>query len=473
MSHASRTRRVCLPVLTPSAHPLLGPWALGLWLALGPRLGHGAPDGAPPQAPTRAPLAAAAPAVTPDALVAAALRHHPALAAARAGVRAARAHVGGADAWPWPRLQIAAAPLPIETRNGPAWASVGVAWPLPWPSERAAQRGLAEGRAAEARAATDLARLAVARAVRQAAVDLWAIEALARLNARHLALADRLIELAQARLAAGANVQSDLLEAQVARARLADDGIDLAQHTGLRRAAVNSLIGQPLSAPLGPIAAPAVRPTEAAEALMARARAVHPALARAAAAQRTARSQRAVADRAGWPQLTPGLNYTFIGTADPPAMNSDPGRQALQLTLGLTLPLWQTAPDAAAEAARAAEAAAEAAHDEAERQQLLAVLTQHVTATSAARRVALYTDRVLPLAREVAELREARYSAGESRFSGLLDAQRALIGHEQAQIQAQAEFGRALADLQWAVGEPVADTPPTDSGHAAPRQDAP
>jgi cobalt-zinc-cadmium efflux system outer membrane protein len=129
---------------------------------------------------------------------------------------------------------------------------------------------------------------------------------------------------------------------------------------------------------------------------------------------------------------------------------------------GASLPLWTGAVDAETRAARAAVAAAERTQDDRRRLLALEVLERHVAVETALRRLALYNDAVLPLARQGAELREAAYAAGRGRFTDLLDAERILLRAELDRVRAMATVALALADLQRAVGKPEPE------GHNAP-----
>ncbi len=405
------------------------------------------------------PLLAAPPASQPtldvEAAVAHALQNNPRVAAAERAARAAGATVDAVGAWPEPTLRVTASPLPIETRNGPAWAAAALAWPLPWAGELDAATEGAAAQAEAARLRVAEVRLAVAREVRLACADLRLVEAEQAINARTADLVRRFVELAQTRLAVGRGSQNDVLTAQVELARLSNQALDLAQQRVTRAAALNLALGQPPATPVPAVAPPATPAAEALDDLLAWMRAHHPTLARFDADIAARRAALRQADYAGVPRFDVGVAYTYVGEPHHDG-GADPGRDALALTAGVRLPLWAGSYDARVDAAAHAVGAEEARRQDAEQMAAYQVIENHVRAETALRQARLLESTVLPLARQSVAVLEEAYAADRAGFLQLLDAERALERFELEHARARAAVEARLADLRHAVGRPPA-----------------
>ncbi len=403
---------------------------------------------------TPAPDALSGPApVTLDALLAYAAEHAPRQRAAAARVELARQTARGADVWPEPRLMIGVDPLPIETRNGPAWGRASLTQPLPWTDTLAARRDAADAAtraAAEQTAVIALdVRFETARALARlrASRDEQAVVAeLIELNRMLLRSAEDKLGVARAR-------HADVIAARIELARLETVALDVAQQGLTRQAELNAAIGRSTRAPVGPLA-----PTDSGAASLDRlleSAADHPTLAANAARIEAARARLRAAATAGRPQLSVGLGYTLIGTPEG-AMAPAAGRDALSVQMGVTLPLWggeaYTGAEAAAEAAiRLEESARDAAAD------VIAwrIVEQTVAAETALRRLRLYRDTALPLADERLAVLTAAYASGEVPFERVLDAEKQKERYATAAIRAAEAFAIARAALAHAVGRPL------------------
>ncbi|MCA9538233.1 MAG: TolC family protein [Myxococcales bacterium] len=406
-------------------------------------------------APPAEPAFAGAETLTLDAVVDFSRRHNPRLLALRQHLARARATAEATAPWPEPMLTLSASPLPVVTRNGPAWGSAMLSQPLPWLQSLDAAREAATADATQRAAQLDEAELEVAFAVRRAYHALHLARAEAAVIDEVRTLARRTIELAQARLAVDLARQTDVLRAQVELARLDNLALDLAAQQRTRRAELNTLLGRGPEAPLPPTEPPADKDApETIDALLERGRARHPALAARDAAIEAARARLRAAQTLDRPKFTVGVGYTLIGEADNPAMTPESGRDAVMLQVGAPLPVFGQAPHAAAE--RAAELdieAAQADRRDEETRRVYQILEAHIAVETAHRGVRLYTETVLPLAHQTVDVLEAAYAVGQVGFLDVLDAERALERYGLEAAQARAELGVRLAALAWAVGD--------------------
>jgi len=331
--------------------------------------------------------------------------------------------------------------------------------PLPWLGELDAKVAGAQARARAAVEARRVVELEVARAVRHACFALWGAGAELQINERSAGIMRRFVELAQGRLAVGKAAQTDVLLAQVELARLENDALDLRQSLVTRRAALNTLLGRPPTEALPPPAAPEPRGTDALDSLVAWATENHPALARQAAVIEATREKLRAVDYLDHPRMWAGVGYTFVAESDAPASATN-GRDAVMLRFGTTLPVWGGRYSAAESSAREAVGAARAGREAIEDMQVFRVIEQHTNVETALRRVRLFEQAVLPLARQTLQVLEEAYGAGRGGFLELLKAERALERFELQHTRALAGFEMRLADLALAVGRPVSKGEP-------------
>jgi outer membrane protein TolC len=83
-------------------------------------------------------------------------------------------------------------------------------------------------------------------------------------------------------------------------------------------------------------------------------------------------------------------------------------------------------------------------------------IKQALAETAAAQQFAsLYQDSLAPQAEATLHAAVVAYENNQTDFLNLLDSQMAVIDIELARLQAQADFNKSLADLEFATGAPV------------------
>lgn len=351
----------------------------------------------------RAALALAAPAAhaqsdaswTRDDLVRAALAD-PSFDAFEARADAATSRsTAAAHARPPLVLDAQVAALPIETRQGAQWWSIGAAQRLPNRAARDAGRDAFEATATAALEARDAALIERAWRIDQTLVAIARAEA-------HIALIDDRIALldAQHRWAADVTAHlggdagidtSGLTRLALRHAILADRRQALREQVAAHHATLRALTGQnvravadgPWTAPDGPEFTAHTMPAPLGHEPMERSLLAQ---ARAAEARATAAD---VSDR-----VTPTLSLRWSGIVAYDMPGAEPGRDALML--GVALPIPTTA------RARLAEASAARADADAARQQALAHGIEHDAAWDAS--VVRWNDALARLERAETEL---------------------------------------------------------------------
>ncbi len=380
-------------------------------------------------------------------LVAAAREHHPALRVAAADTALARAEADQARRWPDPELDLSAglARARDDHERTPVGA-VALRQPIDWPQQRRGRRGEAEAGGASATARRALAELEVEAEVREAAHDLMHQREAVAMAREAEAIAQRLMHLVAARVAAGENPRADLLRVQVEAERAA-------QVTTERDLGATSAAGR-VRAATG-LAIDGERPRlddrhghELDHDALIAAADRHPrlALSVAALARAEARIARAAASR--WPRAAIGA-YAERGDD-----TDDVG-----LSLSLTLPLWDGGRGEAA-IARAELARAHAEHDAEQAAIARDLEVAWLGYRAASERATRLVERIAPTAQEALRLAMRAYEAGETSLLDVIDVRRTAQEARAAAADAAHEVHGAAIHAQHIAGSFTADTPP-------------
>ena len=392
-----------------------------------------------------------------------ALRSSPELQRLRALVDVERARVPQAGALPDPELSLgvqrraamdvvvpnpvmADMPLMGSTPIGTEY-SLMATQAFPWPGKRRGRENLA--RAGLARSEAEILR---------ATMDLEAqlqegLSVLLRVRAEQGLLADQDILWAEAEALAkqccelGTGTQADLLQAMMARARLAQRKLELEAQEDLQREALNRLAGRPLDAPL-----------DLPESLDRLARPVAPAAAEAGADARRRSPEWAL----GLQDLQSSSHSVALGRMDlrpdfrvTAGAMKEPGMgTGWKAEVGMALPIFSgrkqgqvvTMRQAELGAARAAQTGLERSLDQS--------LSERLRAWSLAeRQLKLYEEALLPQGELALRSLMGQYEAGKVTFQAVLDSLNGRLKDRQGRLDALARLhGLAIAQQRVALG---------------------
>ena len=412
-----------------------------------------------------------------------ALERNPGIRAGFAHARAAARKAPQVASLPDPTAEATAFLAPPETRVGPQRLMLGYSQPLPW----LPKLGLREEAAVHAAAALEhgvqAERLRLVTEVRRLYHELAFLDSsrqTAEIFLEHLIQHE---ELAQARYATGVgSTQAALkLQAEITRAERALVDLDLSE--AALRARLNSLRDRPASAPVARSSLPAELEEAALEAgepawpsadadpsagastarrysLVAAARSSRPELQAAGAGLARTETLERLARMAYKPDFNVGVTYTLVTPRDDEAARllvpAGNGNDVFGVRGGVTLPLRRRSRAAAVQEAldlrshavderRAAELAVETEVGD---------LTQRLPL--AWRRLRLLEDLLVVQAEEALESAEAGYIAGSLDTLDLFDAEHVLFEAQTATDRARADYLIGLAELEGAVGRPLA-----------------
>ncbi len=387
-----------------------------------------------------------------------AIKNNPGARAAFERWRSARFQISRAGRLPEPSVSVGYYLRSVETKVGPQQYKVGVSQTFPWPTKLSAGEDAATERARAAAIGVDASVLAIRSKVAESYWTLWLVNEEHRLKSEHDAVLEALAGAVRGRLQIGTATLADLNQVDLAIARHHDHR---GQHQQAARKASAGLLGT-----LGAHASATILrvrdspqaglPVISTEELAKQSR-QHPRVAGplrlAASEMQRARSE--AADR--YPRFKTGLS--LIGTGEATAVGvEDSGKDALVVSVGLSLPLWAGSYSDAEQAARATSRA----HVATAEANLLQVETWLATALSnvqdAQRRITLYQKTLVPQAQATFEAVLGGYQSGASTIAAVLIAQRDLIELQIEDVKARADHAQAWALLEFVVGQEVAST---------------
>lgn len=391
------------------------------------------------------------PGVTVDELLALARQVSPDLAAARLDADAAAARASAAGALDDPIVRLEAQDIDRRRgsvqptgRIGALFYRVEQDFPL-W-GKRDLRRDIGASEALNARERGRMVALELAARVKLAfAQHYQAVEAL-RINTSLDGLLRTLSAAAQIRLGQSLGAQTDILQADAERTRLAMERSDLERDRAVAKARLNSLLDRPITAALAaPVSLGKPSPLFAAplETLLARMEAANPELSAERATRSAAAGERRLADKAWYPDITVGGSVVQrSGTVT--------GYEAM---VGVRVPLQWGVKDAAQREATAKLGAAEA-RIRGVAARARGELAQAWEGLRAADRTEQLLDRRL-LPQTDAAWRSALfdYQAGRGEFALLLEAERRVQQARLDLLRARVEQRVMLAEIERIVGE--------------------
>ena len=377
-----------------------------------------------------------------------ALAGNPGLQASFDRWEAALQRVPQAQSLPAPRLTFASYLADVETRVGPMQGRIGLAQPFPWFGKRAAAASAAEHLASAAGREVEAQRLEVVHRVRDTWYELGWLARAVGITERHKILLLGWEEVARSHFESGRGTFADVIRAQVELGTLENRVQtlrDLQRPTAARlNAALGRLPDAPLPAP--PTSLPSAHPVNGA-ALSAGLVETSPNLLAQRHRIEAAEQSLVLAEKAFWPDFSIGADYTFIGSADNPAVSGS-GDDAFAVSLGIELPIWRSSYRAGE---REAQAQLAGAHRmlESETLELSSSLELALfELRDAGRRIELFRNTLIPKGEESVASIDAGYRTGDQGFLDLLDAERVLLEFQLQTVRAEADSAQALAKIE-------------------------
>jgi outer membrane protein TolC len=391
---------------------------------------------------------------TLQSYVAEVLAKNPSLRARAQRREAARQEVEAAGRWPDPRVTVMLDRVPSNSMSAqtmPPMIQYGVQQMVPWPGKLGFMKEAAEAATAQAASDIDTRRLELALEAKRA---YWMLVLNAKRRAVNRAnrnVAATLADATLGRYGAGIGGHHDVSRAQVEVTALDVQLVDLEGERASTVAMINALRNEPTDAPFPDPSPTLSAPMRLDRAQLAeRALAARPELRGMRAMQSEAVAMASLERRERYPDVMGGLWYNqMIGMPDSGGA-----------MVGATLPIFGYAQRShrAASFDRRADSAAE--DQNAMRAMIRFEIADAIVGVeTASRQVDLVSNVALPRARESFQASLAGYGSGAADIVGVLDARRSLHQAELALAEAEIRREVAIAQLERAIGGPIAGAP--------------
>lgn len=293
--------------------------------------------------------------------------------------------------------------------------------------------------------------LQTAYAVKRAWYQLYFLDDRLRIQREMLTLVGNLEQIARARFEAGRVSLRDVLRAQIEQERLRTELANLEDSRRPLLTQLKAALGLPADQPDPPVPRQ-FEPTPldfSPDQLWATALARTPRLKQMEAEVRLAEAGIRLAHQSRRPDFNAGLEADLKAA---PVM--------WRPSLGVTLPIWRDKIAAEIAAAQARKGAAQARLSAEQIQLAVELADKSFLYREATRNLALLTEALLPRAWQALDAARAGYSMGQTEFINLLEAERALLELQLAEVDARLQRELALSELSLLiVGLMPPDTP--------------
>ena len=400
-------------------------------------------------------------AAAPDlrAYVLAAVERNPAILESHARFRAARQLVPQVTALPDPVLSFTQALRSVETRVGPQLNSVTLTQTFPWFGTLKLRGQVALLEATALYHEYEAARQHVAAQAKHTYYDLAYVDAALDLAREEQSLLAHYETLARARYATGAGLQQAVIRLQAEIARVVDRRHLLERQRATLAARLNTLRDLPPEKPV-PVVPRPTRPAVNLDRthLQLLGESYRHELRAARALIEGSEKSIELARRSSRPDFTASVGVTNVGRRTSPAglpLPPDNGRNAVTVSLGVSLPLWGAKYRAGVEQA-GDQMHAHTRHRAAARNAMeLEVEEAVVRLESLDRQIDLLDTVLIPQTEEALRATETAYETGRLGVLELLDGERTLIDIRSMRARYLSDLLIALAALERAIGTRV------------------
>ena len=389
--------------------------------------------------------------------VAEALGRTPAVLESQARYRAARERVPQVTALPDPVLSFTQGLRSLETRVGPQTNAVTLSQDFPWIGTLDLRGRVALEQAAAQYHLHQAQRRDIVAQVKEAFYELAYIDAALGLAHEERLLLEHYETLARTRYATGQGLQQAVIKLHAEITHIINRQHQLDRQRLTRAAHLNALRDRPAEDPVASIRPLTRPPVDVDRAQLYELGDRHRQELQAAAALiRGSERSIELARKRARPSFTASVGVLNVGRRDDPAGVTlpppDNGRNAVSVSLGVSLPLWRGKYRAGVEQA-AAELLAHRHQRAAARNAMeMAVHDAVVHLETLDRQVDLLDTVLIPQTEEALRATEAAYETGQLAVLDLLDSERMLIEIRLMRARYVSDSLIALGDLERAVG---------------------
>ncbi len=391
---------------------------------------------------------------------------NPGLKAFASRYEAARERTAQSRALPDPVFQVTHFVESVQTRTGPQESALSLSQRIPW-FGKLDQRGVDATAAAEAVwYAWQSRQLAVALEVTDLFFDYGFNERARHLTARSLQLLEQFEPVVTQKVRAGGAL-NDLLRLKVEIGRTGDTLASLEQERRTLVARLNAMLARPSDAPLPapqwdrPVPLPPAPSADLARAMERH----HPELNMIQRQIESADARREIARLERFPDLMVGVNTIQVGHPSANPATPGAGRDPWSVTLAVSLPVW-TARNQATQAEAVSNHRALTQQYEDRLNHLRADLSSSLARLDDAhRRLKLYGDELLGLARQALDKSRSAYENGGTILLEVIDSERSLLELELQHWRAAADAWQQRITVQSLINQPLLGSFAAPSDH--------
>ncbi|MEZ5278682.1 MAG: TolC family protein [Opitutaceae bacterium] len=384
---------------------------------------------------------------------------NPGLRAFEDHYEAAMQRIPRAGSLPDPRIQITNFVESVQTRTGTQENVVMLAQTVPWFGKLNQAKAAASAEAEALWFSYQARQLALARAVSFGYFEYGYLGRSLELTRQKLSLLRQLEPVVEERVRGGGDI-NPLLRLQVEIGMMDDREKSILRKREAESARLNGLLAQPAQGVL-PWPEWAAPQTESLNlpGLLSALESNNPELAMLDRKVSSAEARRELAALENRPELTFGVNYIQTD-AYPGSTAADAGNDPWGVTIGISIPIWAGKNESARGAALAARSAAGNERLDRENTLKAELAVRYSNLEDANRRLELYGDRLLSLARQALEITRASYEAGRATILDVIDSERSLLELELSYWRAAADAWQSRIHIQTLVNRPIPDVSP-------------
>lgn len=396
-------------------------------------------------------LPAAEPSLNVDRLVDEALRNNPEILAARETAQAAREKIPQAYSLDDPMLGVGVTNLPTNFSfkdDEMTQKEVTISQKLPFPGKRGLMREVAEKEADASSVEVEDVANRIAREVKTAYYELSHVDRTLAVTRRNKQVLENLVKIGETRYALGQGAQQEVLAAHVEISKMVDEILMLEQNRLALEAKLGQLLNRGPDARFGEPEETVYRkrPIDI-KRLQEAAVETNPML--QSQRKMIAARQKAVAlaEREVYPDLTVKFGYG----------QRDSLRDMLTGMAEVNVPIFYASKQSRKiDQARAELRTAEARYRAARNETAAMVAAMAAMVQRQERQIDLYRSGILPQARLLTQSAVSAYSVNQAEFGMLLESHIRQHRYELDYHQALTEHEKSLAQLEYAVGRPLA-----------------
>ena len=354
-------------------------------------------------------------------------------------------------ALPDPRITYSIYIEEVETRVGPQEQAFGVSQMIPWLRKLREMENVATEEALAAKARFDAEKFRLFYRVQDAWYEYYYLARAIDVVQSNIDLVKYFEEVARTKYKVGSVAMPAVIRSQVELGKLSDQARTLRDMRPAVAARLNAALNRPVTAslPWPPVVDEATLDTSEQELLALIESSPEIAALRHEVAK--ARSGIDLARQDYYPDFTVGVTYIDTGSALMPGV-PDSGKDPVIAMVSLNVPLWRQKYRAHEREAVALHLTALSAQTERENTLASDIKMALFGYQDAQGRIDLYTDTLLPKARELLAAYESAFRTGTSTFLDLIDAQRVLLRFELSIERAIADRAQNLSKLEMLIG---------------------